>query len=152
MIDPPPPTEDLSSRLSHMSASIVASVRQIPSWQLDLTSVREVRVSSENEEASAALQSQLFIITRKADGSLASAQRVVHDGEELVPYRLLPDDSGVEMRGQYICEYRSASDEYAAKDKKEREDTTAHCKRLLVHLPVDLRHSRTPRLGQCGPG
>lgn len=134
--------DQLPSRLPHVSASILSSMQQIPLWHLDSGSLHEMQVVSED----AALQSQVFIIAMSPNGSIASTQRVTHDGEELVPYRLLPDDGGVEMRGRYICEYRAASEGYLKeieKAKKERVDAIAHCRKLLIDLPVALSRSRT---------
>ena len=66
--------------------------------------------------------------------------------DEMHCYAMLPNDAGVELRGNHTIYFRAAKqedvDRIIAETKKRTEDI-AHCKKLLIDLPVALTNSKT---------
>ena len=59
-------------------------------------------------------------------------------------YAMLPSDAGVELRGNHVIQFRAASVEDADRINaaaKKRVDDIAHCKKLLIELPIALTNS-----------
>jgi len=133
----------LSFRLPHISESarhqLLERLRQFKPGQLDLGSIRErpsgVCVST---ACASGLYSSVAIFSRNPTMPQTS---VVFQGEAMFPFRLLPDEGGVEFRSGYTYEYRALAEE----DRLAHAELLAriaHCEKLLTNLPIALKNSR----------
>jgi hypothetical protein len=118
-----------------------AHLKQIPAAQLVINSIQE-QGAHQDAAITAALRNQVCVVNLTHDGL---ANQVTFDGEKLIPYRLLPNDGGVELRGKYVWGYQAASDEDAAavhQAVEKRAADIAHCKKLADDLPIALANSQ----------
>lgn len=136
--------ELLAYRLAHINKSARGELLQrlstMAKEQLDLKSIREQKSALNASAASAQeMHKAISILCSIA----ACAQGGIHfEGEELFPYRLLPNDGGVEFRSGFTYEYRIVKEE----DRLARGKLTeaiAHCQKLLADLPIALENSQT---------
>jgi len=131
----------LAYRLPHIGESarrqLLERLLQFTPGQLDCASIREQPSGVDAATASVGgLYDSIGIFRLNPTMPRASTQ---FEGEELFPFRLLPDDGGVEFRSQYMYEYRVIADEHLAKQRSLAAQV-AHCQKLLVDLPIAKRN------------
>jgi hypothetical protein len=99
----------LQRHLPHISRStrqsLHAHLRQMPIGQVDVSSIEE-QVAHQDADVTAALRNRVCVVNLTHDGH---ANQVTFDGEKLIPYRLLPNDGGVELRGKYVLTIHNLS-------------------------------------------
>lgn len=134
--------EWVAERLPHIgqSARVKLLERLLPLTrdQLDFFSIGEKPNGvSEASGVASGLYGKLAIVHLDP---IVPQDHIHFEGEYLYPYRLLPDDSGVELRSAYTYEYRAITEE----DRLAPAPVESHidqCKKLLHDLPIALRNS-----------
>jgi hypothetical protein len=95
-------------RLPHISRSTVhawcAHLNQIPIGQVDVSSIQE-QVAHQDAAVTSPLRAQVCIVNL----TCGPINHVTWEGEELIPYRLMPNDGGVELRGIHLAVSRCIS-------------------------------------------
>jgi len=138
----------LSCRLPHIGESarrqLLERLLQCTPGQLDLASIHESPSAVSAVTAGASGIHNLvaiLLISMNPPNTTTPQTSIQFEGEQMFPFRLLPDEGGVEFCSGYTCEYRLITDEHHAKQQALAAQV-AHCKRLLRDLPVALENSR----------
>lgn len=76
----------------------------------------------------------------------------VRYGEILLPYRLTADGAGVELRGEYACQYQGVPENAIAEVQTRiatRKAEVAHCEKLLRELPIALKNCEAAAIDEA---
>jgi len=141
------PVADIAALLPNQNKSTVFGVHnvldQIPTDFVDKDSVKE------NDEVNDAWKARLEELSTQIcimrDKTREEVNEIPNGKSKLLPWRLLPNHTGVEFRSAKSYSYRTGSHTYAAEVKlaqKDLEDSIAHCRKLLVDLPIALQNSK----------